>query len=596
MEKVKLIKGEIMKKRKSIVKVLMVTLIVGALVLLINAGEKPEKEKVVPRNRTLISVGGGGEALLQFTDYESMNPYFLGHISAHGAQVVWEPLYMYNYMRDEEIPWLAESYEYNDDFTELTIKIRPKVEWSDGEPFTARDVAYTLNMLRDNAPDLRYSTDIKKLVKDAETIDELTVRIILNAPSPRFLFNYLTNHQDIGIWIVPEHIWGNHDPKTFSNYDMDKGWPVVTGPYILALSNENQTVWDLRDDWWAARTGFQPLPKVERLIFLPAFDETKHSQMMINNEVDVSLCLSAENIKNVLKQNKKVSTFSGNKPPFGYKDWWPTALGFNCGDPPFDDPEIRWAISYAINVDDVVTYGLQGLGTATKVTFPEFPPLVRYIDSIPDLLEKYDTNEFNLRKTEEIMKRKGYIKDKEGFWVGPDGERFTIVITTFPVLQSIAPPVVENLRDAGFDASYHMPADFYSRMSQGVAKNFIFGHAASVRDPYRTLDLYHSRFVVPTGEATFPFYRWVNKKYDRIVEEMGAIAYDDPKMFSLFRQAMEIWLKELPDKPLVSFYHRNPINHTYWTGWPNEEDPYINDANWHKTFLLILVRLQPTQK
>ena len=584
-----------MSKKKIVIRVLMVLFMLGAVVLLVNAGEKPEKERVVPRNRTLISVGGGGEALLQFTDFESMNPYFLGHISAHGAQVIWEPLFMYNYLGDEEIPWLAESYKYNDDFTEFTINIRPGVKWSDGEPFTAGDVAYTLNMLRDNAPDLRYSTDIKKWVKDARTINKLTVKVILNDPNPRFIFNYLTSHQDIGMWIVPEHIWKDYDPTGFSNYDMDKGWPVVTGPYLLTLSSADQTIWDLRDDWWAAKTGFQPLPKVERLIFLPAFDETKHAQMMINNEVDVSLCLSPENIKKVLKENTKVSTFSGNRPPFGYMDWWPTAMGFNCSEPPFDDPEIRWAISYSINIEDVVTYGLQGLGTATKVTFPEFPPLVRYLDSIPDLLEKYDTNEFNPRKAEEIMKRKGYIKDNDGFWVGPDGERFTIVITTFPVLQSIAPPVVENLRRAGFDASYHMPADFFSRMSQGIAKTFIFGHAASVRDPYRTLDLYHSRFVKPTGEATFPFYRWANPEFDKVVNEMNEIAYDDPKMFSLFHQAMEIWLKELPDKPLVSFYHRNPINHTYWTGWPNEDDPYVNDANWHKTFLLIVLRLQPTQ-
>ena len=84
-----------MRKRKSIVKVLTVTLIVGALVLLVNAGEKPEKEKVVPRNRTLISVGGGGEALLEFSNYESWNPYFLGHIAASGAQLFLEPLFFF---------------------------------------------------------------------------------------------------------------------------------------------------------------------------------------------------------------------------------------------------------------------------------------------------------------------------------------------------------------------------------------------------------------------------------------------------------------------------------------------------------------------
>jgi peptide/nickel transport system substrate-binding protein len=574
--------------------IIVLGLAVAALQLLI-AGDTLAEVKKVPRNRTFISVGGGGEALQQFTDHESMNPYFLGHISAHGAQVIFEPLYFYNYLQNQEIPWLAESYQYNQDFTELTIKIRPKAAWSDGQPFTARDVAYTLNMLRDNAPELRYATEINKWVKQAEVVDDLTVKVNLSSPNPRFFFNYLTNHQDIGLWILPEHIWKDQDPKSFSNYDMAKGWPVVTGPYQLTLSTKDQTIFDLRPDWWAAKIGFQPLPQVERLIFLPAFDETKHAQMMISNEVDVALTMSAEGIKKVLKENPKVSTFSHDKPPYGYLDWWPTGMGFNCSEAPFDDPEIRWAISYAINRDDVVTYGLQGLGTATRVTFPEFPALIPYIESIADLFEKYDPNAYDPKKTEEIMQRKGYKKDSKGFWVGPDQQPFKIVITTFPVLQNVCPPVVENLRQAGFDASYHMPADFYSRISQGIAKTFIFGHAASVRDPYRTLDLYHSRFVAPTGTATFPAYRWANPEFDKIVEEMNLLAYDDPKMLPLFHKAMEIWLRELPDVPLVSFYHRNPINYTYWEGWPNVDDPYINDANWHKTVLLTLLRLKPTQ-
>jgi len=583
-----------MGKGKSVAQVLMVTLIVWALGLS-SVVCAAQKIKFVPRNRTLISVGGGGEALRTFPNPKSWNPYFLGHIAAHGAQLAWEPLFFYSWMADEEIPWIGESYQYNSDFTEVTIKIRPGVKWSDGVSFTARDVAYTLNMLRDNAPALRYSTDIKKWVKEAQVVDDLTVRVILNHPNPRFVFNYLTNHADIGIWIVPEHIWKDKDVTTFTNYDPAKGWPVVTAPYRLAAARPDQIIWDLRKDWWAAETGFQPLPKVERIIFLPAFDETKHAQMMINNEVDVSLCLSPENIKKVLQQNPKVSTFSDRKPPYGYKDWWPTSLGLNCMKPPFDDPEIRWAISYAINRDDVVKYALEGVGTATKVTFPEFPALIRYIDYIQDLLEKYNTNEFNLQKSAEIMRRKGYTKDKDGFWVGPDGKRLKIDIVSFPVLEKHCPVVVENLRRAGFDASFSLPPDFFSRMSLGTADAFIFGHAASVRDPYMTLDLYHSRFALPIGQSTFPFYRWVNPEYDKIIDKMATIAHNDPRMFPLFRQAMEIWLKELPDIPLCSFYHRNPINYTYWTGWPTEDNPYINDANWHKTLLLMLVRLQPTQ-
>ena len=46
---------------------------------------------------------------------------------------------------------------------------------------------------------------------------------------------------------------------------------------------------------------------------------------------------------------------------------------------------------------------------------------------------------------------------------------------------------------------------------------------------------------------------------------------------------MEIWLPELPDIPLMQFYHRLPLNTTYWTGYPTQEDPYVNPAFFHST-------------
>ena len=56
---------------------------------------------------------------------------------------------------------------------------------------------------------------------------------------------------------------------------------------------------------------------------------------------------------------------------------------------------------------------------------------------------------------------------------------------------------------------------------------------------------------------------------------------------------MEIWLPELPDIPIQEWYHRIPMNTTYWQGWPTRDDPYVNGAFWHLTFQLVLNRLTP---
>ena len=571
---------------------LLVGLFVGTLVLVSCGGTKD-----VPRNRTLVlDCAESGTCAGQIKDCSSFNPYLPGNVSRTGYNFLYEPLYFYNAYRERDnlIPWIAESHAFNEDFTEVTVKIRKGVEWSDGMPWTAADLVFTINMLKENAPELSFSVDMRTWVKEAVVVDDLTARIVLTAPNPRFIFTYFTHNFDNGIPIVPKHIWEGQDAKTFTNFDMAQGWPVVSGPYRLALSVPAQRIWDLRRDWWAAKTGFQALPRVERVVYLIYMDEAKRVQNLIANQLDSSLDLRPPNIKIVLDRNPNVSTWTGREPPYGYLDWWPISLGFNNLEEPFNDPEIRWAINHAIDREQLVRIGWQGAGEYTLLPFPDFPPMRRFTDRIGDLLEKYPVGLYDPARTEEIMIRKGWTRDQDGFWT-KEGERAKIVVDIFTIFQDVAPVLLEQLRRAGFEASFRMTADSYTRMSTGDARAFMFGNGGSVRDPYFTLRLYHSRFIQPTGTSTPTFWRWKNEAFDRIVDEMGQIPPDDPRLMGLFRQAMDIWLRELPSIPILQWYHRIPHNETYWKNWPTAQNPYINSAYWHRTWLLVLLGLEPAQ-
>ncbi|MBZ0286465.1 MAG: twin-arginine translocation signal domain-containing protein, partial [Anaerolineae bacterium] len=151
----------------------------------------------IPRNRTLIHAGVGGEVPNQFTDVELVNPFVPGG-SRTGWQFSYEPLFYYNVyaLENNETAWIGESYTYNDDFTEVALKIREGVEWSDGVPFTVNDLAYTINMLKANAPTLANSGSMQQLVKDVVVEDDLNARIVLNEPNPSFIYNYFTYHFD----------------------------------------------------------------------------------------------------------------------------------------------------------------------------------------------------------------------------------------------------------------------------------------------------------------------------------------------------------------------------------------------------------------
>ena len=552
----------------------------------------------IPRNRTLIMAGLGGEHPGGFTDIELFNPFAPGTSRSGHYQACTEGLFYYNMIGDEFIPWLAESFEYNDDFTEVVVTVREGAKWSDGEAFDANDIAFTLNLLLGNA-ELSRAGQIQDTVASVEVIDDLNVSIALTGVNPRFIFDNLTFRADLGVPIAPEHVFSEQDAVTFGNYDPEQGWPLCTGPYKLVATTVEQKIWDIRTDWWAAESGFQELPRVERLIFLPGMDENTMVQLISNNEIDMAFSFTATNMELAQSQNPAIITHRDD-PPFGFLDWWPISLGFNNTEPPFDDPNIRWAISYSLNRDEIIQFAFKNTTTAIKLPYPNYPGVGSFFSEVDDLLEEYNTTEFNLDKAAEIMEGKGYSKDDEGFWV-KDGERITFEIITFPQHPSTtpqAPVVTEQLRKAGFDASFLLPADFVTRIFTGEAKAFLWGHGGSMRDPYTTLNnLYHIKHVKPTGESipATNLYRWSNQEFSDIVDAMRPLQSDDPELRAKFREAMALWLPELPDVMLVETVILLPMNTTYWTNWPNPDDPYVHEGFWHRTSLLLFTHLEPTQ-
>ena len=211
--------------------------------------------KDVPRSKTLIMAGLGGEHPGAFTDVENFNPH-AGGISRSGLyQAGTEGLFYYNMLTGETIPWLATDFKYDAGFTGVTVNIRPGVEWSDGTPFTAADVAFTLNMLNENDLMSRHG-EVALWTDKAVAVDDLTLHVDFITPAPRYMWDILTFRADVGVPITAKHIFeAQDDPASFTNYDPAKGWPVVTGPYALAFTNVEKKLWDRRDDWWALLRG-----------------------------------------------------------------------------------------------------------------------------------------------------------------------------------------------------------------------------------------------------------------------------------------------------------------------------------------------------
>jgi peptide/nickel transport system substrate-binding protein len=557
------------------------------------AGPAVAQPSAVPRNRTMTLIGQNGRDG-RWPDFELWNAYSIGANHQNGPNLIYEPLAYYSAFGDKMYMWLAESYKFSPDFKQLTIKTRSGIKWSDGEPFSAEDVAYTLNTLRDYGPKVKWGVDVQQAGAKATATDANTVVIDFTIPAPRFFF-FMAYKYDIGVYIVPKHIFEGQDWTTFKHFDLAKGWPVTTGPWKVTAASLEQKVFDRRPTWWAAEAGLAPMPQILRTIWLPAVAEQQVAQALITNQIDSTPAMQPTTFPTMFAQNPKITTFAGRKSPFGALDWWPLSLWVNNEAKPFDDRDIRWALSYYIDRKQCIDVGYAGANELSPLPLPIYKPLEPYFAAVKDLLAKYNTNEVNPAKGDALLTRKGYKKDSGGYWADAKGEHIKIDMIGFGSSgPALGPVLSEQLKRHGIEASFSLPPDFDDRFQQGKFTGAIYGHGGSINEPYATLRLYQGASIAVPGGHQANFARWKNAEYDKIVDEMFMTDPTDvPKLAAQWRRAMEIWLPELPDIQLVQNIHRIGMNTTYWKNWPLADNAYINPTHWHLTCAIMMWYLQP---
>ena len=542
--------------------------------------------KKVPREKTFISVRGGAEKSY-FADWDQWNPFVPTANHQLGGNLVCEPLAFYSAFADKMVMWLAESYKYSDDYKTLTVKVRDGIKWSDGVDFTADDVTYTFNEAAKLKEKVRWGTNIALVMEKAETVDKLTTKFTFKVPAPRF-FYMAAYHFDIGVYIMPKHIFEGKDMSSFPHFDLEKGWPVTTSPWRVVQSGRDQKILDRADEWWGTKYGYK-LPEPERFILLPDLGEQQLVQGIIKNEYDFTTGLQPSSFPTVFAGNPKARSWTGTEKPYGYVDWWPHSLYVNNEKEPWSDKNVRWALSYYIDRDKIVDIAWSGASKATPLPMPDYPPLIPYFDAVKPLLEKYNTLEFNPSKGDELLTAKGWKKDAQGMWQDEKGQPVKLEIISFFDFTSVGPVLVEMLKRAGIDATYSEPPDMFTRFSAGNYTGACFGHGGSCREPYETMALYQSVSEAIPGGHLVNFSRWKNPEWDKLTDQAYLTPPEDSeRLLEIWTKAMEIWLPELPDIMLTQGYHRLPWQETYWTGMPDEKNPYTNSAQWHLTFGLVM--------
>ena len=281
------------------------------------------------------------------------------------------------------------------------------------------------------------------------------------------------------------------------------------------------------------------MPDVKRIIIVNIGGQVGQNmdtvaQRVVNNEFDSALDMRSSVIGNILAQNPKITTHTGNESPYGYLDWWPNSLWMNTQLEPYSDANVRRAISLAINRDMIDEILYEGAKIATIYPVPALPgPAgVRRLARRSRRWRR-STSRASSTSSESaaLMTEAGFTKNGDGLWE-KDGETVNATIQGFEGIHSdIVPVLVEMLRNGGFDAAINFGTDAYQNMADGKPGLYMFGHGASLMDPYAALELFHGRYsaAIGTTAGNNRFSRYKNPEYDAILDEMAPLSSDDPK-------------------------------------------------------------------
>ncbi|MBK8050913.1 MAG: hypothetical protein IPK16_29710 [Anaerolineales bacterium] len=256
----------------------------------------------------------------------------------------------------------------------LDAQTRDGITWQDGEALNADDVVFSMNMFL-NTPELEPSAAQTTWVKDVEKIDDLTVQFNLLKPNPRYALDYWS----VKIWggpnIAPEHIWKDVDPVTFKNFDLAAGLPMCSGPYKLESTTDTEVTFVRDDNWWGAKTGVFKLPEPEKFIWTWAGPEETRAALMADGQLDSLMDITLGALQALQEKNPNVITWFTDAPYAWVPDPCSRTFELNLANEPWNDPELRWALNYAIDRDEIVNIAYEGTTLPSRSFFPAYPPL-----------------------------------------------------------------------------------------------------------------------------------------------------------------------------------------------------------------------------
>lgn len=438
--------------------------------------------------------------LAQVADISSLDPHRVSDIySANVIRQVYSNLVQVN-ENMEIVPDLAESWENPDDLTWI-FHLRKGVKFHNGEPFTAADVKYTMERVKDPKTASPGATHLKE-VQSIEVLDDNTVKIVTKRPYAPMLMS-LTRYETSIL---------NEKAVTEAGADYGSKAAVGTGPFKFVSWSRGDKVTLGKFDGY-----FRGPASIDTVIYRGIPEDATRLVELESGGIDlIPGNFPYQEFANI-KQNDKYLTYMTPAMSTLY-------MGLNTEVKPFGDKKVRQAMNYAVDKQAIVDAIYFGFASPAK---GPLSPVIWGVDPSRQPAYPYDPE-----KAKALLKEAGYA----------DGFDMTIYSDNRTERRSAAELIQAFLSEVGIRAKIEIMewSALLSTSAKGIDGAFMLGWTGTGDADGGMTPLYHS-FNIGSSNR----FRYKNPELDALLEK-GTATLDQAARKKIYAEAQELAVQECP--------------------------------------------------
>lgn len=373
------------------------------------ASKQPEKNEAIQATETAGGTSSStGKTITIGTPY-TIDTFLPWDFTSDGDRYVISNVYecLFEYDANTCIPVLAESYTNPDDCT-WDIKIRENAYWHTGNKLfgdekvqiKAEDVKWVMDWTMDPANGSKQQANLSNTVSSVEVLDDFTLRF--TTPEPKALFLFTLSR----VMIFPKK-------AIDEGFDLN-ACPVGSGAFkYVSYQTDDQVVLEKNPDYYIT-------PNVDEVIFKIIPDKSVSAIALQNGEIDITAQVLSTDIDAIAAQEdlELVPNTLG----------WYRYAGFNCKDPLFTDPEIRKALTMAVDLDAAVDAIFKN-SAGVKLAVRAYGPIPLELPGADETLWKENAVSYDPESAKKILESKGWKTGADGIYE-KDGKKFSFTIKT----------------------------------------------------------------------------------------------------------------------------------------------------------------------